>query len=466
MQDGKGYLLPENPIPETLRCLKVWIPDDPRYLEAFSGQFHDLATWLVWEKDGTNKGSLAASAWKNAVDYTYENGWLNCGDDVIQDILTRLEELENMNINVNCGCGCGCKGGSTGTVDTTFDPTQNYPVPPPFPGTNEPIGIVSWRCDAAHQLHDDWLTFVTEMAALGTVGIISVTALAEIAALLAVITGGVALLLMLVATLAVGGATGILGWVRDWLEQNGDDLICTIMESSSPAEAHANVVGYIEANKDDPFGSFAGNFIGTVLRGMADDTNWNLLYTPDSMEIAPTNFGSDCSNCSPQGQFDLVSFSDFDDTEGNEPTQIAGGTFYEGGYVRMTIAAASGSSTPVLRISRLLLEQHLGINIVGLHIDYIAFDLTKSTVNGTDYDKTVDLKLMDDTGFDIYWTIEANTIPTTQPSYTRYEITPNVDIAFPSGDSTIWFQIELEKIGNLGGIHIDNLEIRGDITTG
>lgn len=110
-----GYLIPENPAPEDLLCLKVWIPKDDLYLYAFAGAYQYFSKWTAWERSNDNRAALAAAAWKNAYYYTLENGWINCGEDVcncqdeIDEIIARLEELENMNINVNCGCGCGCQ---------------------------------------------------------------------------------------------------------------------------------------------------------------------------------------------------------------------------------------------------------------------------------------------------------------------------------------------------------------------
>lgn len=141
-----GYLVPENPSPEGLICLKVWIPEDDLYLHAFAGAYQYFSKWTAWERSSDNKAALAAAAWKNAYYYTLENGWLNCGEDVddcceqIEDIIARLEELENMNINVNCGCGCGnnqqqvpteCypEGAVEDDVDLPVDPGDDEQIP-------------------------------------------------------------------------------------------------------------------------------------------------------------------------------------------------------------------------------------------------------------------------------------------------------------------------------------------------
>lgn len=110
-----GYLIPANVQPEGFYCLRVYIPRDVAYLYAFSGAFQFFGKWPAWERDASHRATLAASAWRDAIQYTFDNGWLNCGEenvcehcDLIPIILEKLTELENMNISVNCGGGCGC----------------------------------------------------------------------------------------------------------------------------------------------------------------------------------------------------------------------------------------------------------------------------------------------------------------------------------------------------------------------
>lgn len=303
MRDGKGYLLPDNPQPEGLRCLKIWIPDDPTgyYLSAMSGAFSDMARWTQWEKDGTNRASLAAQTWKDAVDYTYENGWLDCDMDCCEELSDRLtniesllQELTNMNINVNCGCGCGCNCGGSQN-----QPPLNAPYPiPPLPSSDSPeTPINGWKCDAANQLYSDWYTLFNELHSQLILGDATVAALIIIAGGLAVITAGLTVLLAVLAAAAGAGAVLSVAWVRDWLEHHKDDIICTIMSSSSPAQAYNNMMAFIEANEDIPLGNAAGFFVRNQLVPVVQNTDWNLIFTPGSMEIASSNVASDCSSC-------------------------------------------------------------------------------------------------------------------------------------------------------------------------
>lgn len=154
-----GYLIPENVQPDGYYCLRVYIPRDVAYLYAFSGAFQFFGKWPAWRRDSGHNATLAAAAWRDAIAYTFENGWLNCGEDdvcehcdLIPVILERLEELTNMNINVNCGCGCGCQDSQTAPAPpnpgSPTQPPAEIPVPPSDPAA------LAWRCNAAYYLTD------------------------------------------------------------------------------------------------------------------------------------------------------------------------------------------------------------------------------------------------------------------------------------------------------------------------
>jgi hypothetical protein len=300
------YILPENVQPDTLLCLKVYIPNDQLYLEAFSGAFNDFGRWTQWQRDGTNGASLAATIWKDAIDYTFANAWLNCGEtmDCCQEILDRLTQIElgiqglnNMNINVSsCGCGCGCGGGiSQGDL-----PTQTTDLPiPPIPSSDAPTTpIDSWKCDAANQVWSDWYELFTSFQASVIAGDATIAALIAIAGALSVITGGLSVLLAILAGAAGAAAATTIGWVRDWLEANQDGIVCAIVSASTPAQASANALAYISANASTPLGVTVGFFVKNQLTAVASDTDWNVVFNPGSITISPSLVGSDCSGCS------------------------------------------------------------------------------------------------------------------------------------------------------------------------
>jgi hypothetical protein len=268
-----------------------------------SGAFSDMSRWTQWEKDGTNRASLAAQTWKDAVDYTYENGWLNCGMDCCDEILDRLDSIElllkgltDMNINVNCGCGCacGCKNGNGG-VNEDGTPI-NQPLPPP-PSTTEPEEFVGqWKCDAANQYLDGWLDFYNNYFILANLSTATIAAVISIAIATTIMTGGLGLVLVLLSGTLLGGAATFADWVRDWLAENREGLICAMVSAATPAGAYNNVVAYLLAHKADQNGTLAGEWVENILKPGFQDTDWNLLFTPDSFDIEIGNQGSTC-NC-------------------------------------------------------------------------------------------------------------------------------------------------------------------------
>lgn len=304
-----GYRIPVNVQPEDMICLRIFIPNDQIYLEAMSGAFSDMGRWLNWEKDGTNRASLAAAVWKEAIDYTYENGWLNCGDnmDCCGEIIERLtnielslQGLENMNINVNTGCGCGCGCGSGSGIPQSQLPqqTEGYPLPPTPSNIAPSTPIDSWKCDAANQVVNDWIALYVNFKASVIGGDATIAAIISIAGALAVLTGGLTVGLTILAGIAGAAAITVLDWVQEWLEEHRPALVCAIVAGSTPAESYANVVAYIGTNKNTPLGATAGFFVQNQVTAVAQDTDWNLVFNPGSMTIDPSLVGSDCSGCS------------------------------------------------------------------------------------------------------------------------------------------------------------------------
>lgn len=202
--DGKGYLIPPDAQPEEMGCILVFYPEDAKnfYLRALLGSLSYLGTWTAWERDTEHRGLLAAKAWKDANDCTFDS--MSC----ITDLVTVLQEIrdaianqqltvnvdnsdmvtaivgvqtaiENQSINLDagellpaltgiqtaienqeltCNCGAGSSeedmpivinnccccggGGNSGNPDTTLPPEippdYNPPIPMPDPTEPEP----------------------------------------------------------------------------------------------------------------------------------------------------------------------------------------------------------------------------------------------------------------------------------------------------------------------------------------
>lgn len=309
MKDGKGYLLPENPHPEGLRCLKVWIPDDPRYLEAFSGQFHDLGTWLAWEKDGTHRASLAAIAWKDAIDYTYENGWLNCGDDMdcCQEILDRLDDLESLIKNKTCSCEspptsggdgnmCCCCGCGDGASSPPVDP-PDYIEPPPPPSTVPPPSELplTWVCDAAHQIVDNWALYWSNAAAASAGGLALEIALSFPIVFLVPSAYFIALVVSVVGSWTAGS---LFNYVSNWFVTHHDNLVCLLVNAGTASLAKGHAVQYTKNVGGNPPGGLLAGIVEYLVLRTYDISDWNMYFEPGSFEIEPENIDSDCTACS------------------------------------------------------------------------------------------------------------------------------------------------------------------------
>jgi hypothetical protein len=85
-----------------------------------------------------------------------------------------------------------------------------------------------------------------------------------------------------------------LDWIRDWLSEKRDDLICVIYGSVSPSEAYANVLAFLDQHKADVNGTVAGFWVQNALKPFLSGVNWNAIFEPDSIEISAQNLGSSC----------------------------------------------------------------------------------------------------------------------------------------------------------------------------
>ncbi len=160
-----GYLIPENAQVTGIRCLRVFVPDDPLYIAAFLGAYEYFGQWTAWERDAAHRGAIAASVWKDAIEFTLDGLSQYCGDhplteeemsdilDKLEEINNRLSEIEDMNITVTQTNGCCCDGGETTTTQTdgvTIDPEDTGIIPP---YNTDPVDVSDpIRCRATNYL--------------------------------------------------------------------------------------------------------------------------------------------------------------------------------------------------------------------------------------------------------------------------------------------------------------------------
>lgn len=110
-------------------------------------------TWTkVWRLDDGSEYSLTEEDVTRIEFGIYQLTRDDCGildEDMLDEILTRLEELEQMNINVNCGCGCGCSGQSQPPIEEGVVIDDLCP-PQDLPETAPPQTAVTQKCDLSN----------------------------------------------------------------------------------------------------------------------------------------------------------------------------------------------------------------------------------------------------------------------------------------------------------------------------
>lgn len=303
MPVDRGYILPDNPFTEELRCLLVFIPKDEQdmYLRAFDGAFNQLSKWTSWERDYSTRAAVAATVWKDAVDYTYTNGWDRCMDilDRIADLENQVRELIDMNINVNCGCGCGC--GNQNDPLNLGDPglpDSNVIVPEITTGSSL-LMTQQQRCDMANWLADSYVNVFIEFNANWEVVSSSVNAL--VTAIQGKIFGGagasvVTFAATIITTILNIMASGILGNLsqnaRDAAQNAHDDLVCAVALSSSPLDAEQRFEAVLASQR-----AVYGNSAYVLLWAVAQLWNWDKVMTPGELTVPSSYVGSDCSSC-------------------------------------------------------------------------------------------------------------------------------------------------------------------------
>lgn len=94
--DGKGYLIPDDPLPEDEICITVFVPNDDLYVAAFWGAYEYFTTWKAWERDTLKRGVICGERWKQSFGAAREKWLLEGGACVSED--------EDMEIKVTCCC--------------------------------------------------------------------------------------------------------------------------------------------------------------------------------------------------------------------------------------------------------------------------------------------------------------------------------------------------------------------------
>lgn len=345
---SRGYLLPEVIEPNELICLKVYIPAGDEYLRAFSGHIHRLGTWQLWEKDGTNRAAQASLVWKNALDFTMLNGWLNsCGDCMDTECCNAIIEAINnlqLTVNVNGGGGGGCC-----SVDKTWKLPPNFEddLPTEFPpiSTDETELLDQQLCDQAHQTHAKIREFFDAFADL--------TEELEPYDELLTLAIGVGILLLpppakLLEILVLGAGSLYAFLERDTLnfwDYMLDDFACAMISHTNAQSFYDWLVIYVN--------EFAPNiFVSQWMLAVLQMPDWSLIYD-GAFDIEPEFEGSVC-DC--MGAFIWQSHIALG--AGGSTTTYVTNTLVEHQYVAEIIGTGAGGSYQEVRD---VLIEYIGI---------------------------------------------------------------------------------------------------------
>jgi len=246
------YLSPASPISYSQKCAVIIYPHDDNgfFLHAVRGQLSALARPFIWEGDREQTDEIAQifTITDLATDDVFFG--LDC------DLLPLILGDEPMNINVNCNCGC--TGGETATIycygsdgEPQLTPQlPQEPVPPTPDGYEFPVdpevdeppdGSSTWEeydigiCLAANWM---WLTARAILVTAETLADVATTLVALVVVIVPLLPASwvaaasgwtmMEALRMLVRLFASEQATDIINEIVAWLDNEKDEIICTI----------------------------------------------------------------------------------------------------------------------------------------------------------------------------------------------------------------------------------------------
>lgn len=299
-QKQKGYIIPDEPIADDCGCFVVFYPDRPEYLYALKGALQYFETWVAWDKDGTNRASLAASQWKLANQLTRDN--MNCMDGIGDGLVAIAEAIAGRDC---CGEGVnpvdvvgtppdwlggddGLGGGSIGNPPANWDNTNDYE---------------DYKCRASGAIVYDLQQTLIKMSSLsgmlGVVGFAAFAALVNTSLLSGLVvglmaiglsaSGAVFVLVGAFVTLAASGVGGlaILAQVANNIDT--ESLVCELFISLNTSDAEIYVTqAIVEAFAligDSSDKSNAETFVGGLAELLITKDMFKSLFNYDA-EIA------------------------------------------------------------------------------------------------------------------------------------------------------------------------------------
>lgn len=382
--NGKGYLIPENIIPEGMRCFCVFIPDDDMYQYAFFGAYEFFGKWIAWERDAAKRGKDAAAAWQAAIEMTRESMGCEPIDytNVFQNLVDAIGNISiNQTVSVDSGGCCGTTIPDDSTLPVETDTTVIDPEGDPPDGFStweeyqtakcrDTDWLISQVIDASRAMNGGYLALVSSLT-FGLASALFVAAFppAVVAVLPAlVVTAVVTAILSAVAS----GQYNKFDEIADQLETDRQDRFCDLIAWDSPTSLRNLLLVSIQT---------AGLDAGNLPQDIEDLMDiYRLIYDGDYLNHFVSNIGNnapveyvqvaDCSCVEPPPAiftFDTTAQGWYTEYESTPPPASMGwsnngnpagglrvdfnaGTAEQRGYLRYDISSQgiiAGASMPV-----------------------------------------------------------------------------------------------------------------------
>jgi hypothetical protein len=350
-----GYKIPENPIPEGMRCIALYVPDDDLYLYALGGAYQYMTTWLAWEKDKTDRASLAAQAWLAAYIKTMDELWtegmiMTCTqvDELVNAINMVATAINNQELVVNAGGGGCCPADRQYKFPDGWE--DDWPQASVPDGTTPHVGDNDYRCDAATAAIEDIRNFVSAFKD-ALLEDSPYAALVQLIAAIPLAIPSVRDLWVIVTQWVSSEYANMVMDINALLDDLEDDLICSIVNADSAEQAKIDFLNLIRADEQYPYQ--AKYFLEALLTG----TSFNTIF--DGTYAVPVEFLGSVCNCSDPVSLEWAwTFEDFGgvDTVLGAVTGTGLDNFATGGYLDFggSIGARYGVSyTAVTDISQM-----------------------------------------------------------------------------------------------------------------
>ena len=260
MTSGRAYLLPDDlESVQGYKCYKIYVPDAFEFISAFWGSLDYLARWVAWERDPERRGRVAATMWRRAIELSRAAGECDSeppGDEIMEQLntiiqlLQRIEAKDMTTVINNLICCPTCGHPNNQVIDCPPivlppegpDPNENpEPPDPDFP---------AWKCAAANQIVLQTMSMYNQFYLLKEADELQIQDIVDHTLALPFINPFASWHYTHATTLWTAYRFSVPEQILTFLAEIKDDLVCAIVQASTPAAAVAMVEQVIEHRGD------------------------------------------------------------------------------------------------------------------------------------------------------------------------------------------------------------------------